>query len=111
MYCFRCVQNFHVKYTGFNLINCFKAPCGSGWISDGSYCYYYSSTSLSWSAARSECQRVGADLVTIKSYTQSAFIISRILEPYWIGATDASVEGMKYLLKIEVSALQHFSVV
>ena len=77
-----------------SVTSCFEALCGNGWISDGNYCYSLSTTTLSWSAARSECQRVGADLVTIKSYTQSAFLVSKVSESHWIGVTDASVEGM-----------------
>ena len=65
----------------------------------------FSSSSASWSSARSSCQSLGGDLVTIKSSAESSFISSRVSGHYWIGASDSAVEGILiFFICIKVGA-------
>ena len=65
---------------------------------EGDYCYYSPSTKLSWLDARVFCQGLGGDLVTIKNYAESAFLVSKVHPYYLIGASDKANEGMSIAL-------------
>ncbi|CAG5867752.1 unnamed protein product [Menidia menidia] len=73
-------------------INSNPAPqcdLANGWLSYGSSCYKTKSeTRKSWSAARRDCIREGADLVSVTSEEEHAFVMSAMDETYldlWIG--------------------------
>ena len=70
------------------------AMCERGWVLYDNYCYYFSNATNSWSGARNSCQSLGADLATIKTSHEAAFVASKISPRYWIGASDISVEGI-----------------
>jgi len=50
--------------------------CPAGWSSYSSYCYYVSAIQVDWSTARSECQAMNADLVSIDDTDENQFVKS-----------------------------------
>ena len=47
----------------------------------------FSTSSQSWSTAKTSCMNSGATLATIKTKKQSDFVIARASGHYWIGAS------------------------
>ncbi|XP_041936869.1 C-type lectin domain family 4 member F-like isoform X3 [Alosa sapidissima] len=60
-----------------------QVPCPRGWKLYGK-CYLISSSAKTWSEARQDCQAMGADLVTIDSEEEQAYI-SGLGRWGWIG--------------------------
>nr|QNH72455.1 toxin candidate TRINITY_DN20954_c6_g1_i3.p1 [Ceriantheomorphe brasiliensis] len=76
--------------------------CSSPWIHFNGHCYYfYPWTTTNWSQARKNCLYKGADLVSIHSPEEQAFIsdwVERIndalgVKNVWLGGNDIAVEG------------------
>ncbi|XP_052716323.1 protein crumbs homolog 2-like isoform X1 [Crassostrea angulata] len=70
--------------------------CGEAgiWTVYNSQCYQCINDTVSWQTARSSCQQLGADLVTIKNagtqnFTENLCVDAR----HWIGLNDISEEG------------------
>ena len=61
----------------------------------GNRCYKYVATTRDWLSARSSCTADGhgADLATITSSSENAFVRTLISNHAWIGANDRSSEG------------------
>ena len=56
-----------------------SAGCPASWVAHGDSCYYIDdSRHLGWSAARQECQKIGADLAIITSAQQQSFIFDLV---------------------------------
>lgn len=52
------------------------AGCPSGWAGYGSNCYKLFTGALEWSLAARDCQRYGANLVSIESSGEQYFVES-----------------------------------
>ncbi|XP_071081537.1 C-type lectin domain family 4 member D-like [Haliotis cracherodii] len=52
--------------------------CPPTFISGPHSCYYIASWSLTWTKAREDCQRRGADLVSVNSQQEQAFIVTQL---------------------------------
>ncbi|XP_049898411.1 CD209 antigen-like [Epinephelus moara] len=70
-------------------------PCQTGWTKFGDNCYIVSTEKKNWTASRDACSAVGADLVTIKSSEEQAFVNGIMPSGLnaWIGMTDSRKEG------------------
>lgn len=70
----RCSATEFVKkyYTFFSLDGC----GGTDWSADDQQCYRCMPDAVYWQTARSSCQRLGADLVTINNAGTQTFIES-----------------------------------
>ena len=59
--------------------------------------YYISSDTQTWTNARSKCQSMGGDLVTMTTAEENAHVKSLLSSAssadYWMGLTDISLEG------------------
>uniref|UniRef100_A0A673A532 C-type lectin domain-containing protein n=1 Tax=Sphaeramia orbicularis TaxID=375764 RepID=A0A673A532_9TELE len=69
--------------------------CETGWSKFGMNCYYDSVTELDWVHSRLVCLSMGADLVSINTAEEQAFI-NGLLSPQvnaWIGLNDIHSEG------------------
>jgi hypothetical protein len=55
--------------------------------------YWFCPTNRSWTSARTKCQEIGYDLVSIGSPTENAFVDSHLSLSAWTAGTDAAVEG------------------
>ncbi|KAJ8388239.1 hypothetical protein AAFF_G00136100 [Aldrovandia affinis] len=67
-------------------------PCPEGWEESDSKCYYVSTERRSWRDSRSDCLKLGADLVIIESIEEQEFI-SKLTnrkgeDLYWIGLSE-----------------------
>ena len=59
------------------------AGCPSGWAGYGSNCYRLFTGALEWSLAARDCQRYGANLVSIESSGEQYFVESMYTFLYW----------------------------
>uniref|UniRef100_A0A8W8NB22 Uncharacterized protein n=1 Tax=Magallana gigas TaxID=29159 RepID=A0A8W8NB22_MAGGI len=67
---------------------------GTDWSADDQQCYRCMPDAVYWQTARSSCQRLGADLVTINNAGTQTFIEKLCPDGvYWIGLNDISNEG------------------
>lgn len=79
----------------------FVAQAGVIWAGNGNEYELVNAEGITWTAARAAAQSDGWDLVTVTSAAENDFIIASILSSgstrdrshYWIGLTDAAVEG------------------
>lgn len=68
------------------------------WSENGHFYKRYDNSVITWNAAKSACEKVGAHLATITSATEQAFVQSLLSDApqytyYAIGASDAAIEG------------------
>uniref|UniRef100_K1R064 Brevican core protein n=1 Tax=Magallana gigas TaxID=29159 RepID=K1R064_MAGGI len=67
---------------------------GTDWSADDHQCYRCMTDAVYWQTARSSCQRLGANLVTINNAGTQTFIENLCPDGiYWIGLNDISNEG------------------
>ena len=64
--------------------------CPRGWMQHSSYCYYVSSTSLSWQDAQAYCNGLGAELVKITSEEENDFVLA-------LARRDATTRGLVWI--------------
>ena len=71
--------------------------CPHDWVPFGGSCFrqFYHAYALSWHETRAKCRTVGADLVSVNCEEDQKFLDSFMTGRgwYYIGFTDASVEG------------------
>ncbi|KAK1797289.1 hypothetical protein P4O66_008667 [Electrophorus voltai] len=71
--------------------------CARGWKFFSGKCYYFSTDEETWTASRDACVAVGGHLVIVTSTEEQDFLKRSKpgsgAESYWIGRTDAMVEG------------------
>lgn len=85
-----------------------KAACPDEFVAVNRSCYLFRSLPTTWSDARSVCHYYGADLATIETLEENAFLHSRFYEEFvqrrqydtssdghyfWVGGTDESSES------------------
>ena len=73
--------------------------CQNGWDYNDHSCYYYSTTTRTWSDAESHCQSMDASLVVIEkdrefNYIKEYYRYHFSDDLFWIGLTDSEQEGM-----------------
>ncbi|XP_066566058.1 CD209 antigen-like protein C isoform X2 [Amia ocellicauda] len=72
-------------------------PCPEGWELSGGMCYFFSTDKINWTQSRKDCVKKGGELVIIHTWQEQMFLKGKInkmaKENYWIGLTDAPVEG------------------
>ncbi|XP_063951182.1 sperm receptor for egg jelly-like isoform X5 [Lytechinus pictus] len=70
--------------------------CEREWIYDSANgrCYFFNSEFLTWVQARDACISLDANLTSIHSAEEDAFIMGFITNYVWIGATDLENEGV-----------------
>ncbi|CAG0907592.1 unnamed protein product, partial [Cyprideis torosa] len=69
--------------------------CLSGWqmSPDTGKCYQSFTTTLTWQGAQDHCVSLGANLASFHSQPEANFVGATGASEYWIGATDAAMEG------------------
>ncbi|XP_072005267.1 uncharacterized protein [Engystomops pustulosus] len=93
-------QNFQKDIKAIN--KTFETICGkcpSGWLAIGVFCYYISTDTSSWDAAKDECIKKGATLLPLKTQEETAALHNFIkTDRYWIGMRrDKEPEKWKWL--------------
>ncbi|XP_072005269.1 CD209 antigen-like protein C isoform X2 [Engystomops pustulosus] len=93
-------QNFQNDIKVIN--KTFETICGkcpSGWQRIGVFCYYISTDTSSWDAAKDECIKKGATLLPLKTQEETAALHDFIkTDRYWIGMRrDKEPEKWKWL--------------
>uniref|UniRef100_A0A672YGE4 C-type lectin domain-containing protein n=1 Tax=Sphaeramia orbicularis TaxID=375764 RepID=A0A672YGE4_9TELE len=74
--------------------------CAPGWTSFGNNCYMFNSVAKDWADAERTCVSRGANLASIHSPQEYAFIrdlvytVTGVHKRTWIGGSDASKEGV-----------------
>ncbi|XP_065925820.1 low affinity immunoglobulin epsilon Fc receptor-like isoform X2 [Magallana gigas] len=106
------VKSFFISYlissiksvTGFLLFLSIATPsagqsCPGGWYHFGTSCYaFIDAEPLEWTEAMFYCSTLHAKLVEIETAAENAFLKSHLTfshtnDTYWMGLTDALVEG------------------
>uniref|UniRef100_A0AAR2JFM0 C-type lectin domain-containing protein n=1 Tax=Pygocentrus nattereri TaxID=42514 RepID=A0AAR2JFM0_PYGNA len=64
---------------------------GNDWYEFGEFCYKAFDEKKTWHAARSECRRLGADLVSIMSLTEQSWL--ETTNDVWTGLNDLDFSG------------------
>jgi hypothetical protein len=64
--------------------------CPNGWVAFGMSCYEFATGSWSWDIARSRCQGLGGELVTISTPVEQALITRQVKDASWIGTYNQS---------------------
>ncbi|KAM4725676.1 C-type lectin domain family 4 member E-like [Anableps anableps] len=74
--------------------------CEAGWEQQGGNCYYFSTSTSTWTESRRSCVDLGGDLVKIDSREEQVFLQTRLRDvmkndedKFWIGLTDSEEEG------------------
>ena len=74
--------------------------------------FVYYSTHKTWSTARADCQSQGGDLATIASAEEmlaASLAVVVTNQPYWIGLTDAVVEGSFHWIDGSTALYRNFA--
>eukprot|EP00058_Branchiostoma_floridae_P023717 XP_002609207.1 hypothetical protein BRAFLDRAFT_125961 [Branchiostoma floridae] len=59
--------------------NCQQAECPSGWSGHGDHCYKLMKVMVDWTVAKSKCERVGAELASVKDEKENDFIADLVV--------------------------------
>lgn len=77
------------------------SPCMTNWVNHSSSCFFLSSDSKSWPAARAECVRLGGDLAVVPSLSEQTFLTTLVKNgtvnqhsAAWIGVSDLIVKDI-----------------
>merc|ERR1711874_874091 len=82
--------------TLFTTLALAQARCPDSWWNFGNSCYHNSGAAMNWHDARKYCLGIGGYLVEIDSEEEETALLGAFAvydQDYWIGLTDASVEG------------------
>ncbi|CAN0019991.1 unnamed protein product [Bubo scandiacus] len=74
-------------------ILCTKCP--AGWEQFAKTCYFFSSTTKTWTAAKDFCANYNAHLAIVNSEQENKFLANHIMDNwvFWLGLTDMHREG------------------
>ncbi|XP_067669211.1 echinoidin-like [Haliotis asinina] len=85
---------FRIVIGVFLISEASSSACPSGWTSNGTNCYFFSSFETNWHSANNDCQQRGAHLASIHSESENTYISSFNSSMYiWIGYNDLTEEG------------------
>ncbi|XP_030848979.1 echinoidin-like [Strongylocentrotus purpuratus] len=100
-------SNFTISLFLLAAIACLsQGCCPERFMQVGNRCYYFNSDKVDWHDARDACLELGAHLVSIHSFQESAQVYalwksladdrftSNLYEAYWIGLNDQQTEGV-----------------
>ncbi|XP_061871568.1 C-type lectin domain family 17, member A-like isoform X2 [Colius striatus] len=78
-----------------NLSEIFCTRCPSGWQQFDRTCYFFSSTTKPWLAAKEFCTNFSAHLAIVDSQQENKFLANHVMEnqKFWLGLTDRYREG------------------
>ena len=65
---------------------------GTDWYEFGEFCYKPFNEKKTWHAARSECRKLGADLVSIMSLTEQSWLESYL----YLGTEGSGADGARF---------------
>ncbi|NP_999801.1 receptor for egg jelly 3 precursor [Strongylocentrotus purpuratus] len=82
-----------LKYLNVTYI-CKDSVCEADWVHNNGSCYLFHEERTTWESAREFCLGLGADLVSIHSANENAFVNDGISGNAWIGITDQESEGV-----------------
>ncbi|XP_063066766.1 macrophage mannose receptor 1, partial [Engraulis encrasicolus] len=69
--------------------------CASGWRAYDERCYFFSSTTLSWNEARTDCDTKNANLMSITNWHERTWLRTQVDgKIYWMGLNDIAEEGV-----------------
>ncbi|XP_035375888.1 C-type lectin domain family 4 member K-like [Electrophorus electricus] len=94
----RCMEQLQAEKENLTKTLKMKSDhCAQGWKFFSGKCYYFSTDEETWNASRNACVDKGGDLVIVTSPMEQDFLKRSKpgsgSEFYWIGLTDAVVEG------------------
>ncbi|XP_010019953.1 PREDICTED: C-type lectin domain family 17, member A-like, partial [Nestor notabilis] len=78
-----------------NLSRILCTTCPAGWLQFARTCYFFSSSTKSWLAAKDFCGNLNAHLAVVSSEQENKFLANHIMENrvFWLGLTDTYREG------------------
>ncbi|NXV80478.1 CL17A protein, partial [Atlantisia rogersi] len=78
-----------------NLSEILCTRCPSGWQQFFTNCYFFSTTTKPWLAAKEFCSNFNAHLVIVDSEQENKFLANRIMDNrvFWLGLSDTHKEG------------------
>ncbi|XP_039370994.1 CD209 antigen-like protein C isoform X3 [Mauremys reevesii] len=79
----------------WNITEVICTKCPPGWQHFEKKCYFFSTSTKSWSDAKQFCTNEGSDLVIVNTKQEQRFLSNQIMEPdvYWLGLSDSAEEG------------------
>ncbi|NXU22797.1 CL17A protein, partial [Thalassarche chlororhynchos] len=78
-----------------NLSEILCTRCPAGWQQFAKTCYFFSTTTKDWLAAKDFCADFNAHLAIVDTEQENKFLANRIMENrvFWLGLTDTHKEG------------------
>ncbi|NXT80291.1 CL17A protein, partial [Zapornia atra] len=78
-----------------NLSEILCMRCPAGWQQFFTTCYFFSTTTKPWLAAKEFCSSFNAHLVIVDSEQENKFLANRIMDNrvFWLGLSDTHAEG------------------
>ncbi|NXS76270.1 CL17A protein, partial [Pandion haliaetus] len=78
-----------------NLSELLCTRCPAGWQQFAKTCYFFSSTTKPWLAAKDFCTNFNAHLAIVNTEQENKFLANRIMDHrvFWLGLTDMHTEG------------------
>ncbi|XP_074990248.1 C-type lectin domain family 4 member G-like [Calonectris borealis] len=78
-----------------NLSEIFCTRCPAGWQQFAKTCYFFSTTTKHWLAAKDSCADFNAHLAVVDTEQENKFLANHIMENrvFWLGLTDTHKEG------------------
>ncbi|NXV53258.1 CLC4G protein, partial [Uria aalge] len=78
-----------------NLSEILCTRCPAGWEQFAKTCYFFSSATLDWLAAKEHCAHFNAQLAIVDTEQENKFLANHIMENrvFWLGLTDAEKES------------------
>ncbi|KAM9115157.1 CD209 antigen-like protein C [Pangshura tecta] len=78
-----------------NITEVICTKCPPGWQHFEKKCYFFSTSTKSWSDAKQFCTNEDSHLVIVNTKQEQAFLSNHIIESdvYWLGLSDSATEG------------------
>ncbi|NXP44533.1 CL17A protein, partial [Heliornis fulica] len=85
--------------------------CPAGWQQFFRTCYFFSTTTKSWFAAKEDCGDFNAHLVVVDSEQENEFLRNNInrTSTYWLGVTDQLEEGTWVWMNGEGTSISYWN--
>ncbi|XP_035682661.1 uncharacterized protein LOC118420063 [Branchiostoma floridae] len=77
---------------------CQQAECPSGWSGHGDHCYKLMKAKVTWTAAKSKCERLGAELASVKDKKENDFIAGLVVGDFARHMWNVRIFGAAYRL-------------